>query len=69
MREPARKEVAAHPIHRQMSDHANLVAFMTHHGFAVRGFMSLRKSLRREPACVDVPWVLRGTPPRSARPR
>ncbi|WP_324612198.1 DUF3050 domain-containing protein [Streptomyces sp. MMG1533] len=59
--EPARKQVSAHLLCRRISSRERMATFMTHRVFAVWDFMSLFESPQREPTCVDVPGVRRGS--------
>lgn len=59
MRE-VRETCTAHPIYRSLGTIEVINTFMGCHVFAVWGFMSALKSLRRQLTCVEVPWVLAG---------
>ncbi|HEY0263032.1 MAG TPA: DUF3050 domain-containing protein [Granulicella sp.] len=59
---PLNRQLAEHPLYRQMHSLADLRLFMESHVFAVWDFMSLLKALQRTLTCVDVPWVPTASP-------
>ncbi|WP_206364224.1 DUF3050 domain-containing protein [Sphingomonas sp. UV9] len=55
--EPARRELANHPLYAQVGSIDDLRQFMESHVFAVWDFMSLLKQLQRSITCVETPWL------------
>lgn len=52
-----RRQLADHPLYRQIRSADDLQVFLESHIFAVWDFMSLLKYLQRELTCVDIPWL------------
>jgi len=50
------RELAHHPIYKNLTSIENIRVFMKYHVFAVWDFMTLLKSLQRNITCVSLPW-------------
>ena len=58
--EPARQRVVGHQLYHALGSLPAVATFMEHHVFAVWDFMSLLKTLQRQPDLRRVPWVPEG---------
>ena len=54
---PLQDRLEEHPVYAKVRDLAELRVFMQHHVYPVWDFMSLLKSLQRELAPAQPPWL------------
>ena len=59
---PLQQELESHPIYTALRTPEDLRIFMQHHVYSVWDFMSLIKSLQRQVAPCDLPWIPSGPP-------